>query len=113
VENFKDMYVNYPFEFKSCCLSFSVNPMCFILKDTEVVVYRNKFHRLEICKEIDDDMLGNYCAEIFRDEIEKYREYCKRHILANPNVGYLSSEQEESFYEMIELAIKDELESST
>lgn len=111
-KNFQDIYSKLCLEFGCKQLLnfvspiyFTLSPRCLGIKNETLTIYRECFEDLDVNL---NDMAVGYYYEIFKEDIKKCREHYERHVVTGLNVGNFNNEQEESFYKVIELAVKDE-----
>lgn len=62
---------------------FTISPGYFVIKDERLTINRECFADLDV--ELNDVGMGYY-NEIFKEDIEKCREYCPKYIMVHPDV---------------------------
>ena len=87
---------------------FTIKPIhpAFAIRDERLSIYRECFKDLDA--DLYDAGMGHY-REIYKEDIKKCRENYERYVVNNLSKVNLDSDHEDSFYKMIQLAIKDEL----
>lgn len=93
VENFEEMYSEFHDGFhdkynedtSDDYIFYSVNPVYFILKHGEVVVYRNLLYNLEVYKGLDGTIIWGDFNQVFASKVAEYESYRRRNSIIEDN----------------------------